>query len=244
MTSISQPINLPQASNNASPAAAPSHSPSASTGGKPTAQAAGPASAKSSYANATKRTFSPPSASSGSTPGVPAHGQHGKLDTSPPVNGRIAIPPAVPAVGSPTIVNGNTPTSSTSGIGDHSRKPSVTISAAGASGYLPNGAAVAGKSSGRSDIQFGALGGAGSSAALNASPQPTQSSDSLTVNAPTNPRMHSPQTSPSPIPQPPASGGKPPSSLHGHSNSVSFGNFGGVEGNVSARISMPSELRR
>ena len=233
MTSISQPVNLPQASNNAPQAAVSSHSSSASAGGKPTAQAASSAPAKSSYASATKRTFSPPSAPGNPNVSAAAIGQHVKLDTSSPVNGRVPIPPAVPAVGSPTIVNGNTPTSATSGVGDHSRKPSVTISATGAPGYLPNGAAVVGKSSGRGDIQFGALGGTASPAVRNASPQPSQATESLTVNALINPRMSSPQTSPSPIPHPPASGGKPPSSLHGHSNSVSFGNFGGPEGNVS-----------
>ncbi|KAL9130354.1 MAG: hypothetical protein Q9217_001456 [Psora testacea] len=233
MTSISQPIIPPQAPNNASQVVAPSPSSSASASSKPPSQAAGSASAKGSYANATKKTFSPPSASGTSSPAGAALAQHGKLDTSSPVNGRIAIPPAVPAVGSPTIVNGNTPTSSTSGLGDHSRKPSVTISAAGAPGHMPNGAAVAGKPAGGNGIQFGAMKADGSPAAANASKQPPQSLESLAVNAPSNPRATSPQTSPSPIPQPPASGGKPPSTLHGHGNSLSFGNFGGAEGNVS-----------
>lgn len=232
MTSISQPIIPPKVSNNASQVVALSPSPSASTSGKPPSQAAGSASTKSSYANSTKRTFSPPSAADNSSLSGTASAQHGKLDTNSPVNGRIAIPPAVPSVGSPIIVNGNTPTSSTSGLGDHSRKPSVTISAAAAPGYMPNGAAVAGKPVGSNGIQFGAMKPDGSPAATSAQSYPPQSVDSLTVNAPSNPRAISPQTSPSPIPQPPASGGKPPSTLHGHGNSLSFGNFGGAESNV------------
>lgn len=238
MTSISQPVLPPQASNNA-PQAAPAHSPSASASGRAPPQTAGTASAtaKNSYASATKKTFSPPSASGTSTPAAPAvqiPAQHGKPDTSSPVNGRVAIPPAVPTVGASAIVNGNTPTSSNSGVGDHSRKPSVTISAAGASGYMPNGGPAAGKPIGGSNIQFGSHPADASSAAQNPTPQSHQSTNSLAVNTPSNPRVTSPQTSPSPIPQPPASGGgRPPSSLHGNSSSLSFGNFGGAEANVS-----------
>ena len=211
MTSISQSVLPPQTSNNASQ--------TASTSGRAPPQAAGTASAagKTSYASATKKTFSPPPTS-----------QHGKLDNSSPVNGKPSIPPATPAVGA--LVNGNTPASSTSGVGDHSRKPSVTISAAGASGYI-NGGLVAGKSKGGRDIHFGAL-PEQSPTMANAVPVPNNSSNSLAVDVPANPRVLSPQTSPSPIPQPPASGGgRPPVGLHGSSTSVSFGNF--PDGNVS-----------
>ena len=231
MTGISPPNNLSQASNSASQAVAPSHSPSASASGKPTPQAAGSASAKSSYANATKSTFSPPSGPSGSNPPSVAAGQHGRLDLNAQVNGRTNIPPAIPAVASPTIVNGNPPASS---FGDHSRKSSVTISATGAPGYAPNGASTFGKTSAGNNIQFGAMSTGPSPGLRNASPQ-LPNADTLSVNAP-NPRITSPQTSPSPIPQPPASGGKPPSALHGQSNSVNFGNFGGSDGNVSVPI--------
>ncbi|KAL9104741.1 MAG: hypothetical protein Q9163_000353 [Psora crenata] len=253
MTSISQPIISAPAPNNSSQAVAPSPSLSASTSGKPALQAAGSASAKSSYASATKRTFSPASASTTGGPSGASLAQHGKLDTSSPVNGRIVIPPAVPAVHSPTIVNGNTPTSSISGLADHSRKPSVTISAAGAPGYVSNGSAMAGKPSGGNGIQFGAMKADGSPAIASASPHPPASVDSLAVNAPLNPRATSPQTSPSPIPQPPASGGRPPPTLHGHGNSLSFGNFGGRERDIQPVSSsqaplmpgpQPSHLRR
>lgn len=240
MTSISQPVLPPQASSNASQVA-PAHSPSASASGRAPPQAAGTASAtaKTSYASATKKTFPLPSASGTPTPSAPAvqtPAQHGKPDTSSPVNGRVAVPPAVPTVGASAIVNGNTPTSSNSGVGDHSRKPSVTISAAGASGYMPNGGPVAGKPIGGSNIkvQFGSHPADASTAAQNTTPQLNQSTTSLAVNTPSNPRVTSPQTSPSPIPQPPASGGgRPPSSLHGNSPSLNFGSFGGAEANVS-----------
>lgn len=158
--------------------------------------------------------------------------QHGKPETSSPVNGRVAIPPAVPTVGASAVLNGNTPTSSSSGVGEHSRKPSVTISAAGASGYMPNGGPVAGKPIGDKKIQFGSHGADSSLGAQKVLPPPNQSTNTLAVNTPSNPRVTSPQTSPSPIPQPPASGGgRPPSSLHGNSTSLSFGNFGGPETN-------------
>lgn len=239
MTSISQPVLPPQAPSNASQVA-PAHSPSVSASGRAPPQAAGTASAtaKTSYASATKKTFPLPSASGTPTPSASAvqtPAQHGKPDTSSPVNGRVAVPPAVPTVGASAIVNGNTPTSSNSGVGDHSRKPSVTISAAGASGYMPNGGPVAGKPIGGSNIQFGSHPADASTAAQNTTPQLNQSTNSLAVNTPSNPRVTSPQTSPSPIPQPPASGGgRPPSSLHGNSPSLNFGSFGGAEANVSS----------
>ncbi|KAK4694157.1 translation initiation factor 4G, partial [Lecanoromycetidae sp. Uapishka_2] len=234
MTSISQPVLPPQAPNNAA-----------------SSQAAGSA-GRTSYASATKKTISPSSASGSSTPSAAASSsQNGKQDVNSAVNGK-AIQPAVPAAGTPTITNGNTPTSSTSGLGDHTRKPSVTISAAGASGYMPNGGPVAGKPKGGNNIQFGSV-AEGSPAAANATPAPNQSTNSLAVNGPANPRVTSPSTSPSPIPQPPPSGGRPPSSLHGNSNSMSFGSFGGAEANMRpsgtpqgplAPQTQPSHLRR
>lgn len=236
MTSISQSVIPPQAPSNASQTVAPVHSPSPSASGRAPPQAAGTASAKTSYASATKKPFSPPVPSGSSNPATAIPTQHGKIDRSSPVNGKVAIPPAVPAVGTPTIVNGNTPTSSTSGPGDHSRKASVTISAAGAPGNLPNGGLVAGKPTGSNGIQFGSMKAESPPAAANGASKPVPSGSSLAVNTPANPRVTSPTTSPSPIPQPAASGGKPPSTLHGHSNSLSFGNFGGAEANVSRHI--------
>lgn len=237
MTSISQPVLAPQAPSTASQATAPAHLPSASASARTPSQAAGTAfaTAKTGYASATNKTFAPLPASGASDPSAAAGvSQHGKQDIKSPVTGKIAISPAVPTVGTPSIVNGNTPTSSTSGPGEHNRRSSVTISAAGTSGQMPNGGPVAGKPKGGRDIQFGAL-PEGSPEATNATPQPNHSTNSLAVKTPSNPRITSPQTSPSPIPQPAASGGgRPPSSLHGNSNSVSFGNFSGTEGNVSS----------
>lgn len=231
MTSISSSTKLPQAPGSAIQALAPSHSPSPSASGIGPLQAAGTASAKTSYANATKSNHSPPNG---------ATGQYAKLENNPSTNSRFSITPAVPSVVSPTIVNGNTNTTSTSGVGGHKRDPSVTISAAGAPGYMPNGASVAGKQSTGNNIQFGAMATGGSPALSSASPQPPSNSESLAVKSSSNPRVISPQTSPSPIPQPPASGGKPPSALHNHNNSLSFGNFGAADSSVSSVINHPS----
>ena len=240
MTSISPPVLPPQAPSNTSQTIAQAHQSSGSISGKTIPQAVGtaPATARS-YASATKKSFPPTSASGTSNlpavGGGPLPAQHGKTESIASANGKGPIPPAVPAVGTPTIVNGNTGASSSSGAGDHSRKPSVTISAAGASGYTPNGGPVFGKPSGGNPIQFGSLTAGGSPAMAKSVPQPNQSSNSLAVNTPTNPRIISPSTSPSPIPQPPASGGRPPSSLQGQSNGLNFGGFGGEEANVSRK---------
>jgi translation initiation factor 4G len=112
------------------------------------------------------------------------------------VNGG-SIKPAVPAMG-PTIVN------SSSANGSHSRKPSVTISAAGTSGYIPNGGPVA-SSRAPSNLTFGSI--AGSPAPSHAAPHHAQGQN---LNPQVhNPRINSPAHSPSPIPTPIASGGKP-----------------------------------
>lgn len=238
MTSISPPVLPPQASSNASQSAAQAHPQSGSTSGKTPPQAAGtaPATARS-YASVSKKQFSPTASNIASSPvavgGSGTSQQHGRLDS---VNGKGVIPPAVPSVGTPTIINGNIAISPTSGPNDHSRKSSVTISAAGASGYMPNGGPVAGKQAGGSNIQFGSIVAGGSPSMANSTPQSNASSNSLAVHTPSNPRITSPQTSPSPIPQPPASGGRPPSSLQGQGNALSFGSLGGDDTNVSQHV--------
>ncbi|KAI9872039.1 MAG: hypothetical protein M1830_002128, partial [Pleopsidium flavum] len=246
MTSISQqPVLPPQAPSTVTQTINQAHSPSASISGttSPLGAAPVPATARS-YASATKKPFSP-STSGVTTPTVAVGGQqiqHGKSDSIPPVNGKNAIPPpAVPAVGGvSTIVNGNDVVINPSSLADHSRKPSVTISAAGASGYMPNGGPVAGKPTGGNGIQFGSMNVGASLAVANSVPNLTQAmSSSLAVAAPTNPRITSPQTSPSPIPQPAASGGRPPSSLQGQGNGLSFGSLGGEDGNRQMRPAMP-----
>ncbi|KAL9004761.1 MAG: hypothetical protein Q9188_002445 [Gyalolechia gomerana] len=222
MTSISQPVLPPQASNNASKSVAQPQSSSASLSGRTPPQAAGTAPPPvRSYANATKKQ-SPPASATNSSAGGAVPPQHGKSDL---LNGKGTIPPAVPAVGgTSTTVNGNTSTNSSSGPVDHGRKASITITPAGTSGYLPNGGQVGGKPTGGKDIQFGTFNKDGSPALANAVPQPSQSTNNLAVN-PQNPRVTSPAASPSPIPQPPASGGRPPSTFQGQTNGMSFGSM-------------------
>lgn len=199
--SISNAQNPPiAASQTAAAANTPSPGPSANV-------AAGSAqpTARSSYANATKKISSPPIASSAAPPvavGGPQNAQHGKTSSISPVNGSNPIKPAVPAMG-PAIVNSSNANGAPS-QGDHSRKSSVTISAAGTSGYIPNGGPVA-SSRAPSNLTFGSL--AGSPAPAHAAPHPPQG-PSLNPQVP-NPRVASPAHSPSPIPTPISSGGKP-----------------------------------
>lgn len=118
------------------------------------------------------------------------------------------IPPAVPAV-----VNGSS--------NDHSRKNSVTI----------NGGPVGGQKAG--GIQFGSI--TDSPAASHSTPQVVQSSSApIAIPGSNNTaRVPSPANSPSPIPQPAASGGRPPSVSQG--NGMTFGSLGG-DGDVSLRL--------
>ncbi len=227
MTSISPPVLPPQASSNSSQTVTPAHIPSGPTSGKTAPQPGG--TGARTYASVSKKPIPPTSAHNNSSSPAIVGGstsQHVKTDS---VNGKGLIPPAVPVVGTPTIVNGNAAVSPTSGPNDHNRKPSVTISAAGASGYMPNGGPAAGKPGGGSAIQFGSINAAGSPAMASSVPLLKQPSNSLGVQQSSNPRVTSPQTSPSPIPQPPASGGRPPSSIQVQ---MSFGSLGGDEGNV------------
>ena len=236
MTSTSQQPLPSQAQSNLTHALNQAQSPAAPVGGKSTPQAAGSAAApsRSSYANATRKTFTPPSniANSSGPIGAVAPGQHGKSDAASPVNGRNPIIPAVPTVDPPATINGaNTGMNSSSAMSDHSRKPSVTISAAGASGYMPNGGPVA-KPPGNNRPQFGTFNPDGSPAMTHATPQLNQAPSSLAVNN-VNPRITSPMSSPSPIPQPPASGGRPPSTFQGQGNGLNFGSMNGDDANVS-----------
>ena len=241
MTSISQQPLPPQAASNASQDIIQAQSPAALPSGKTTSQAAGTPAATRNYASATKKPFAPPSniaSSSGPVGGAVAL-QHGKSDTASPVNGRNPIIPAVPTVDTPAIVNGaNTGSTTASATSDHSRKPSVTISAAGASGYMPNGGSVAKTGSNRP--QFGTFNPDGSPAMAHATPQLSQTSNNLAVNS-VNPRVTTPSTSPSPIPQPPASGGRPPSTFQAQGNGLNFGSINGNEASVSSHIHASTE---
>ncbi|OJJ46561.1 hypothetical protein ASPZODRAFT_132630 [Penicilliopsis zonata CBS 506.65] len=114
-----------------------------------------------------------------------------------------------------TIVNG------APAAADHSRKPSVTITSAGASGVIPNGQPSA--ASRPSNLQFG-FANPQSSPNMGSPAVLAQQPGGLTVSSP-NPRVVSPQTSPSPIPQPASSGGRPPPSSY-QGNAPNFGSFG------------------
>ncbi|KAL8689479.1 MAG: hypothetical protein Q9218_004860 [Villophora microphyllina] len=259
MTSISQPALPPQGPNHASQTVASAQSNSASLDGRTPPQAAGtaPPSARS-YASATKKQSSPTSATnSANSPTATGSGgpvQHGKVDSISAINGKAAITPAVPAVGgAPPIVNGKNPSNPSTGSADHGRKPSVTITSAGTSGYLSNGGQAGTKPANGKDIQFGTFNPDGSPALANAVPQPLPSTNALAVNALQNPRVTSPAASPSPIPQPPASGGRPPSSFQAQTNGVSFGSLPyGDDPNTSVKCGQsnlgpgpqPSHLRR
>ena len=208
MTSISQQsVLLSQAHPNASQIDASAHSPSASLSGQ-SPGAAGPASGGA--INLPKRQ-------------IPS-GPSGKSDVSP-VNGRGAIPPAVPAKG--VAANNMNGAPQRAGVPpSHGRKQSLTINAAGASGYLPNGSPVTGKPPGGANIMFGQMEPDASPAATTAVPQRTTVDKPSSTGVPAS-QFIPPAASPSPIPQPPASGGRPPSSLHGQGNQLNFGSMGG-----------------
>jgi translation initiation factor 4G len=217
-TSIStahNPIIAAQTANAASSIAPGTTSTVAAGSAQPTAR---------SYANATKKPISSPPIASSTEPPVAVGGsaqpQHGKGSSISPVNGKNPIQPAVPSVGPPTIVN----SSGVNGApmpGDHSRKTSVTISASGASGYMPNGGPVAPNRA--PNLTFGSIPAGGSPAISNSGPLNPQAAN---LSTPINPRITSPATSPSPIPPPASSGGRPALDFQSGQRLV----FGGVSG--------------
>jgi len=221
--SISNVQNPPIA---ASQTAAAANSPTPGPSANVAAGSAQPT-ARSSYASATKKISSPPIASSAAPPvavGGPPSAQHGKSASVSPVNGSNPIKPAVPAMG-PTIVN-----SSLANGPDHSRKSSLSITATGTIGHIPNGGPVP-NSRAPSNLTFGSL--AGSPAPAHAVPQPQ--GPNLNPQVP-NPRVASPAHSPSPIPTPISSGGKP-DTLPTRPNLVFGGGSEGAETNVSEQQS-------
>ncbi|KAB8299836.1 hypothetical protein EYC80_000083 [Monilinia laxa] len=179
-----------------------------------------------SYASTAKKAVSsPPIATSSSSPspavaigGSAPVQQHGKSSSISPVNGRASIPPAVPAVSAPAIAHSSSAING--GATDHSRKSSVTISASGPAGYVPNGGPVGGS---RGGIQFGSV--MDSPAASHSTPQISQPASAPIPIPGNNPRVISPANSPSPIPQPIASGGRPPSGIAQQGN-MTFGSLG------------------
>ena len=212
MTSISQQQSISsQNPSSAIPSVASLQSPSF-TGGTSSPQ---PSAAGRSHAGATRKQGAVANA------GGPAHG---RADSVSNINAKSSIPPAVPTFGGPTIVNGNNAVSSNSYQGDHTRKASVTISTSGTVGQMPT---IAGKPTVGNPIQFGSMNSGQSPSISHSTPFSGPSANSLAVSSHANPRVTSPQTSPSPIPQPASSGGRPPSSLHGQNNGLSFGSIGG-----------------
>ena len=186
-----------------------------------------PNSSARSYAHATKSSISGPlvvGSASGST------SQHGKRES---VGGRIPSNMAAPAIVNSSAANGGP------GPTEHSRKPSVTISASGSTGQMPNGAPQT-PSGARPNIKFGSMNENGSPAIANSTPyqaqpqsqsQPQQSAQSSSLPAPaSDPRITSPTHSPTPIPPPTASGGRPPSGLASQNNGLNFGSLGAGPG--------------
>ena len=188
-------------------------SPSASQGQTQAAAAALPsAPGQISYASATKSQTTPNASQSSnmaSAVGI-SSAQHGHSDS---VIGRNITTPAIPSVGSAAGVNGSN--------GDHTRKPSMTVTPAGAT---VNGGAVGGSQNKATNIQFGSVNAAGSALEIPVAPANHHSNLSATSF---NPRVESPHNSPSPIPQPPASGGRPPSTIQAQGiGGLSFGATG------------------
>ncbi|KAI9726195.1 MAG: hypothetical protein M1828_001868 [Chrysothrix sp. TS-e1954] len=192
-----------------------------------------------SYAHATKSSISGSVATPSTTSSVDAGTHNGKQGSVNSKNraANMAAPPV--AINGPSS-NGNANPS------DHSRKPSVTISAAGASGNIPNGGPAT--PSTRHNINFGQMPVGGGSPAI-ANSQPYQQQTSSLPTPARDPRITSPAASPSPIPQPAASGGRPPQGLP-QGNGLSFGSMpGGQEGDMSRQIPgaspqplMPSQM--
>lgn len=171
-----------------------------------------------SYASAITATQTPPTPAGASAPA-----QNAKSVSESPANGAPQMAQGGPQAGA-TVPNG-TPSNT-----EHGRKPSVVISASGASGYTPNGGPVG--QNGRPPISFGSMNSQGSP--LPAPSVPYQSQTALPA-PPGNPRVITPDHSPSPIPHPPVSGGhRPPSSLQqSSSNGMTFGSMGGDNEQVS-----------
>jgi translation initiation factor 4G len=176
----------------------------------PPSSATPPAVVRSSYATATK-----------GKPGPPAIVGHGKSNAVSPVNGNPS-PPAAPS-GTPIVVSSNGPPSS-----DHSRKPSsVTIQ--GNAGYLNGGAA---GPTARPQMQFGAMTAGASPAVTNSVPNVPNNANLTTPMANSNPAR-----TPSPIPLPSVSGGRPPSGPQAPGGQLNFGSFSGNDNGADANVS-------
>ncbi|KAL4737010.1 hypothetical protein BDV11DRAFT_172367 [Aspergillus similis] len=232
MSSIPQKSGQPQGQSTAAQAASHSSTPSLSGNTSPQAPVPAPTSTSTavprSYANATKKSATDSTAAAPVTVG--GSSQHGK-STSTSVSGKPMQQPS-----NPTIVNG----APASGVpqGDHSKKPSVTITA----DYNPTTRAQTGRPN---SLQFGFANTQSSPNMGNPAALANQPQSGLGVTPPMNPRATSPQTSPSPIPQPASSGGRPPPSSY--QAQVNFGSFGNAGDNAQAPLAagpQSTHLRR
>ncbi|KAI8222952.1 Eukaryotic translation initiation factor 4 gamma [Colletotrichum sp. SAR 10_99] len=179
----------------------------------PNSSAATSAPSYASAAGANKKQASTPLIATGSNPPVVVGGssaQNAKPSAPSPVNGRPPITPAVPAA--PAVAHGSS--NMNGNATDHSRKSSVTL-ANGPNSFAPNGGPVGGSKPG---IQFGY----NSPAVAHSTPQSTAAPIPIPG---AHQRVPSPAHSPSPIPQPSASGGRPPSGM-AHSGAMTFGSLG------------------
>lgn len=195
------------------------------------------AAASASYTHATGKSATDSTAAPVTVGGSSHHGQSTSAASSSvsgkPMQPNTVNPPSSSSSVSPspgvTIVNGAPASQGHSGAGDHSRKPSVTITSAGTSGYIPNG----GPASRPNSLQFGFA----NQQQQQSSSSPNMGNPAVLANQPQtglgvspsmNPRVTSPQTSPSPIPQPASSGGRPPPSSYQSQggNVPNFGSFG------------------
>lgn len=182
----------------------------------PNNAAAPAATSYASAAGAVKKPLSTPVVATGSNAPIVAAGSsaptpnHAKSSSISPMNGRPNIMPAVPV---PAVAHG---TSSVNGQADHNRKSSVTMSGNGPNSYSTNGASAGAKPG----IQFGYQ---DSPAASHSTPQPP--SAPVPIPGAGNRVVTEPRHSPSPIPQPSASGGRPPSGAGPANSTLAFGSF-------------------
>lgn len=219
MTSITSNVtSIPQASpsTNSSAPSSSSHARTPSVSGQTSSsaavQASAPAQRQLSYATAASKKPTPVIAASPSSPHVPvgASAQNARPTStaSPAVNGKI--PPTVANSG-PAAANG---TPNPFPGGHHSRKSSVASGAGGS--MMPNG-----PPRGTPAITFGTLheatGPASSGSAAAAS------NPSLTAPLASNQKASSPQSSPSPVVRPMATGGVPPGQATAASGRIQFG---------------------
>lgn len=177
-----------------------------------------PATQQNPQASTTSATQGFSYASAAGAPQKPAQNQSPSVaaDTQAPVVADSASPAQNEKQVSPAPVNGKTAAPAN---GAHSRHSSVTMAANGPNSFAANGGA-------KQVPQFGFA------PSPNVAASSPQTGDSAPIPIPggNNPRVASPAHSPSPIPQPSASGGRPPSGLN--QGNMTFGSLGS-DGEVS-----------